>query len=239
VNNKTKLPERNQAMKRLFIFIFLLIIASSLLYFAQNPLSLETVQTHKDATQQLYMTHPLMFSIGFILIYTVSTALSLPIATLLSLLAGFIFGNIIGTFYVVFSATLGATFVFLLAKMAVGEFLKKKATYLYKKVEKPFNKNPVSYLLFMRLVPLFPFALVNIVPALFNVKNITYIWVTFVGIIPGAFVYVNVGTSLAQVSTLSDIFSPQLIIAFTLLGCFSLVPILIRKYRGTKITGAQ
>jgi uncharacterized membrane protein YdjX (TVP38/TMEM64 family) len=223
-------------MKRLFILILIIIAISAIFYLSQNPFSLEMLQQHKNDIALFYNNNPVTFSLGFIFIYIISTALALPIATLLSLTAGFVFGSIIGTFYVVLSATIGSTIIFLLTKMAVGEFLKKKASTLYNKIKVPFTENPVSYLLFMRLVPLFPFTLVNIVPALFNIKLTTYIWVTFIGIIPGSFIYVNVGTSLAEISTLSDIFSTQLIIAFTLLGCFSLVPIIIRKYKRTKST---
>lgn len=235
LNNK----EKHIKMKRIFILILSIIAISALFYLSQNPFSLDMLQQQKGAIASLYNSYPIAFSIGFIIIYTVSTAFALPIATLLSLIAGFIFGSFIGTLYVVSSATIGATLIFLFTRMAVGEFLKKKAHKLYKKVEIPFKENPISYLFFMRLVPLFPFTLVNILPALFNIKLTTYIWVTFIGIIPGTFVYVNVGTSLAQISTLSDIFSLQLIIAFTLLGCFSLVPIFIRKYKRIKSMKAK
>ena len=218
-------------MKRIFIFIFVVISASALFYFFQNPLSLEMLQQQKDNITIIYNNNPVIFSFGFILLYIVCTAFALPIATMLSLTAGFIFGNIVGTLYVVIGATIGATLIFLITRMVVGEFLRKKANKLYKKVEEPLTSNPISYLFFMRLVPLFPFTLVNIVPALFKIPLLTYVWVTFIGIIPGTFVYVNLGTSLSSIKTLNDVFSTELIIAFTLLGCFSLMPMFIRKYK--------
>lgn len=218
-------------VKRIFSIVLITLAACAIFYFATNPFSLADLQAHKDDIATLYTESPILFTLGFIVIYAVCTAFSLPIATLLSLLAGFVFGNILGTFSVVIGATIGAALIFMFARMAAGDVLKKRAGKLYKKIEQPFTENPVSYLLFMRLVPLFPFVLVNIVPALFNMRLSTYVWVTFIGIIPGTFVYVNVGTSLASIQSTADIFSTEVLIAFTLLGLFSLTPAIISKYK--------
>ena len=94
------------------------------------------------------------------------------------------------------------------------------------------RENAVSYLLFLRLVPLFPFFLVNIVPAFFDVKTRTYIWTTFIGILPGTMIYVNVGRSLGSVENPGDLVSPDLIISVALLGVAALTPILYKKWKG-------
>ena len=134
----------------------------------------------------------------------------------------------------VVSATIGATLVFLIAKSSVGETLREKAGKLYSKIEGNMRENAVGYLLFLRLVPLFPFFLINIVPAMFNVSTKVFVLTTLFGIIPGSFVYVNVGTQLADIENLKDIVSKDLLLAFGLLGLFALVPTFYKQFKKAK-----
>lgn len=124
---------------------------------------------------------------------------------------------------------MGASIIFLAAKSAIGTTLRQKAGPLYKKIESNMNQNAIGYLLFMRLVPIFPFFLVNIVPALFNIRLIPYVVTTFLGIIPGTFVYANVGRELGTIESLSDLISTETLIAFALLGLFALLPVIIKQ----------
>jgi uncharacterized membrane protein YdjX (TVP38/TMEM64 family) len=180
------------------------------------------------------MDRPLATGVIFALIYASFVALSLPVASLLTLLSGFLFGFWLGAALVISSATLGATIIFLIAKTSLGKTLRERAGPLYLKIEDYMKRDAVSYLLFMRLVPLFPFFVVNIVPALFNIPLRTFVLTTFFGIIPGSAVYVFAGQQLGQIDDPGDVFSADIIIAFALLGLFALLPSIYKKIYGRK-----
>ena len=132
------------------------------------------------------------------------------------------------------SATLGACVLFLIARSSLGSTLRDKASGFYDKFEAEMNENGFNYLLFLRLVPVFPFFIVNIVPALFNMRLSSYALATFLGILPGTTIYVNIGRSLAEIDSLSGLLTPQTIFAFVLLGLFALVPTAIKKFKSKK-----
>ena len=208
-----------------------LLIAGTYATGLHHYVSLERLQIQKLLFLDYANSTPVFSALIFVSSYTGAVALSLPVATLLTLLGGFLFGTWLGTLYVVTGATAGATIVFLIARSALGTTLREKAGGIYIKIESHMQENAVGYMLFMRLVPLFPFFLVNIVPALFNVKPRTYVLTTFFGIIPGTFVYVNLGTALGEIDTLNDLVSGKTLMAFTLLGLFALVPAVYKKIR--------
>ncbi len=196
--------------------------------------NLETIKAQRGELLSLVEAHPVVSVLAFIGLYISAVALSLPIATVLTLLGGFLFGRWIGTFAIVIGATGGATLLFLIARSALGDTLREKAGGLYNKVASNMEDNAVGYMLFMRLVPLFPFFLVNIVPALFNVRLMPYVLTTLVGIIPGTFVYANVGRELGTIESLGDLVSPSTLMAFTLLGFFALIPTLYKQMKEKK-----
>lgn len=196
--------------------------------------NLETIKAQRGHLLEMVATYPVLSVVVFIALYAVAVALSLPIATMLTLLGGFLFGSWLGTAAIVTGATAGATILFLIARSAVGETLREKAGPLYNKVAANMEKNAFGYMLFMRFMPLFPFFLVNIVPALFNVRLLPYVITTFIGIIPGTFVYANVGRELGTIESLGDLASPQTLIAFSLLGLFALIPTLYKQIKGKK-----
>lgn len=188
------------------------------------------IQDNRDTLQAWALERPVA-SVGlFVITYATCVALSLPIATLLTLLGGFLFGVWIGLGAVVVGATLGATIVFLIAQSSVGNALRQRAGPLYQKVSSHMQTNALGYLLFMRLVPIFPFFLVNIVPALFGMRVSAYVLATFIGIIPGTFVFVNFGQQLGDIAAVSDLVSPQMLVALGLLGLFVLIPTLYRQW---------
>jgi uncharacterized membrane protein YdjX (TVP38/TMEM64 family) len=189
---------------------------------------------HKDAFQSYIVENYILSILIFICVYACIVALSLPFATLMTLAGGFLFGFVGGTIAVVTAATLGATIIFFIAKSSFGETLRARAGNIYNRIERDMNNNAVGYLLFIRLVPLFPFFVVNIVPALFNVKTRTYILTTFFGILPGTAVFVNVGRSLDQIENPADLVSPDIILAIALLGLFALIPTLYQKLKRKK-----
>lgn len=224
-----------KAIKRWLPLILIVVLivaawASGLL----DMVNLETIKQQRGELLGLVEAHPILSVAIYMVLYAVVVALSLPIALIMTLTGGLLFGKWLGTAVIVFGATAGATLVFLIARSALGNTLREKAGPLYKKVAANMEQNAVGYMLFMRLVPLFPFFLVNIVPALFNVRVMPYVITTFIGIIPGTFVYANVGKELGTIESLSDIASPQTLIAFTLLGLFALIPTLYKQIKNRK-----
>lgn len=197
-----------------------------------EEVSLEAIKGQRTRLLSEVSAHPVLGVGVFVFLYSAAVALSLPVATVLTLLGGFLFGSFIGTAAIVIGATTGATILFLIARSTIGSALREKAGPFYDKIAANMERNAVGYMLFMRLVPLFPFFLVNIVPALFNVRLLPYVLTTFVGIIPGTFVYANVGRELGTIGSLSDLASPRTLVSFSLLGFFALIPTLYRQVRG-------
>lgn len=200
-------------------------------------LSFETLQQYHQFLAQRTQEHYVLTVIIFIAIYITAVAISIPGATFITLTGGFLFGLFWGTLFVVFSATIGATLLFLAVNTALGSWLERRAIRWIKKMERGFQKNAFNYLLFLRLVPLFPFWLVNIVPALLNVPLRTFLIATFIGIIPGSFVYVSVGNGLSHIfaagetPNLGIIFSTPILIPLIGLALLSLIPVLYKKFK--------
>ena len=181
--------------------------------------------------------HPILAPLTYIAIYAVATALSLPGGIFLSIFGGFFFGLPWAILYVVIGATLGATTIFLSASTAIGDYLQKKAGKNLLKLRAGFQKHAWSYMLFLRLIPLFPFWLVNIAPAFFGIKLSTYLWTTALGILPGVYIYTQAGEGLGEIFdrdqafTFASIFSWKLRIAFILIACLLLLPVVIKRWR--------
>jgi len=173
----------------------------------------------------------------YIAIYAASVALSVPGASILTIAGGLLFGQWFGSVYVVFGATLGAIGVFLIARTALGDALRRRAGPAMQKMETGFQENALSYLLVLRLIPLFPFFLVNIVPAFLGVKLRTYVIGTFIGIIPGSFVYATVGAGLGGIFdqngefSLTGILTPEITAALIGLAVLALLPVAYKKFR--------
>lgn len=214
----------------LLLFLVVVAWASGL----TEAINLETIKSHRDSLQDSVSSAPVASILLFISVYAASVALSLPIATFLTLLGGFLFGLWAGTAAIVIGATSGATVLFLVTRSSVGDTLRTKAGSLYNRISDNMERNAVGYMLFMRLVPLFPFFLVNIVPALFNVRLSAYILTTLVGIVPGTLVYANAGKQLGTIETLGDLASTQTLLAFTLLGVFALIPGIYKQLKNGK-----
>jgi uncharacterized membrane protein YdjX (TVP38/TMEM64 family) len=173
----------------------------------------------------------------YIVVYAALTALSVPGGAVLTVAGGFLFGAVVGTVYVVIGATIGAVAVFLAARTAIGDLLRAKAGPALRKMEAGFQADAFSYLLVLRLVPLFPFFLVNIVPAFLGVRLRTYAVATLIGIIPGSFVFASVGAGLGSVFdkgqgfTLEGVLTTEVVVALVGLSVLSLLPVAYRKLR--------
>ena len=170
-------------------------------------------------------------------IYAICVAVSIPGATILTLTGGFLFGTLFGTVFIVLSATIGASMIFFATKTAFAEIFTKKAGPFLQKLEKGFQNNAFSYLLVLRLVPLFPFWLINIVPAVLNVRFKTFFIATLFGIIPGTAVYASIGNGLGaifdqdQTPNLGIIFQPNVLLPLLALALLSIVPVVYKKLK--------
>lgn len=199
--------------------------------------SLDTLRTYHKHLKMFVEMHPILLPVLFCLAYIVLTALSVPGAIFLTLLGGYLFPQPFSTIYVVFSATCGATLIFLAARTALRDFLKRKAGPFLQKMEKAFKENAASYLLFLRFVPLFPFWLVNIAPAFFDVPLTTFVWTTLVGIVPAVFVFTLAGAGLDKILesnepfSINTFFNTEIKLALILLGITALVPIVVKKFK--------
>lgn len=202
----------------------------------QRYLNLAALKANRQALLEFHAAHRLATVSGFMAVYIVQTALSLPGAAILSLAAGAIFGTIMGTIYANIAATIGATLAFLVTRYLLRDAVLSRFGTKLEGLNRELELRGLNYLLFLRLVPIFPFFLINLAAGLTRLPLRTFFFGTMLGIIPGGFVYVNAGASLATIDSLAGIASPRVLGAFALLGLFALVPVLYGKITAQKRT---
>ncbi len=221
------------------------IVAGLVLFFAlggQQYLSFSALAEHRVVLLDWYAANTMLAALGFWVIYALAVAFSLPGAVWLTLIGGFVFGTWLSMALVVSSATVGAVLIFLAARYALADYLHAKAGAMVHKMEEGFRENALSYLLVLRLVPIFPFWLVNLVPALLGMRLGSYTIGTFVGIIPGSFVYCSLGNGLGALiekgeqPDLGIIFQPSVLTPIVGLAVLSIIPVVYKKIRGRKET---
>lgn len=192
-------------------------------------LTVAALKANRQALQDYYAAHTVIMVAGFMAVYIVQTALSLPGAAVLSLAAGAIFGSVMGTVYANIAATMGATLAFLVTRYVFRDAVLTRFGSRLEGMNRELETRGFNYLLFLRLVPLFPFFLINLAAGLTRLPLRTFFLGTMLGIIPGGFVFVNAGASLATIDSLSGIVSPRVLGSFALLGLFALIPVLYNK----------
>ncbi|TVP88597.1 MAG: pyridine nucleotide-disulfide oxidoreductase [Pseudomonadaceae bacterium] len=185
--------------------------------------NLETIKAQQSSLEQHVSSQPLLASAIYFVVYVVVTALSLPGAALMTLIGGALFGLGWGLLLVSFASTLGATLAMLISRFLLRDWVKAKFGQRLARIDKGVEREGGFYLFALRLVPAFPFFLINLAMGLTKLKTSTYWWVTQLGMLPGTVVYVNAGRELGQVDSLGGILSPGLIGAFVLLGLFPLI----------------
>ena len=215
------------------------LIAGFVAFFALDLnrfVSLDALKENRETLRMLVSDNGIVAILVFAAIYAAVTAFSLPGGAIMTLTGGFLFGWVGGGLIVVVGATVGATALFLIARTALGDVLHAKAGPFVSKMEDGFRQNALSYLLVLRLIPLFPFWLVNLVPAFLNVSLRVYVLGTFFGMIPGALVYASVGNGLSMVfegggePDLGLILAPEILIPIIGLAALALIPVIYKKF---------
>lgn len=213
-------------MKAGKIFVVVIVIAAIAAFFAFDLgryFSLDYFKSQQAAIDAYYVAKPLIVAGLFFLVYVAVTALSIPGAAVLTLVAGAIFGLFWGTILVSFASSIGATLAFLVSRFVLGDMVQSRFGDKLKAINAGVDKEGGFYLFTLRLVPAFPFFVINLVMGLTRMKTLTFYWVSQLGMLLGTIVYVNAGTELGKITSLKGILSPGLIVSFVLLGIFPLI----------------
>lgn len=211
------------SVKKAAIIVALLAVIGGGSYLLKDYLTFEAIKEYQGEVEQYYDENTVVFTLGYFVGYIVVTALSLPGAAVLTLLAGAIFKLVPGTILVSFASSIGATLAFLVSRLLFGTAIQERYGDKLRKINEGVEKEGAFYLFTLRLVPAFPFFLINLLMGLTKIRTLTFYWVSQVGMLAGTIVYVNAGTQLASIESPGGILSPGLILSFVLLGVFPLI----------------
>lgn len=229
------MKQERKILPLLPLLVILLIMASLSILAYAHPWSWKALQTTQGSIISFGLAHPFWTPVLFILVYIICALISFPGIFMLSIFAGFLFQQPFSTFYVVLASTVGASLLFLIARTAFGEHLYRKAGHRMTALKEGFLENAASYLLFLRLFPLFPYWIVNLAGAFFNVRFRTFAWTTFIGMIPSVFIYAQAGQGFAVMLEQAEqphaaaLWNANMIIALIGLSALSLIPLLFSK----------
>jgi len=209
--------------------------AATALIFFRDYLSFSVISEHYRTLADWRDAHFTVAVAAFMAVYVAMVAFSVPGAVWPTLIGGFLFGTALGAVLVVTSATVGAFLIYLAARTALGGALRSRASGWLGRMEQGFREGEISYLLIMRLVPVVPFFVANLAPAFLGVRAWTYVWTTFVGIIPGTVVYISIGAGLGEqfergeAPDLGVIFEPHVLGPLLGLALLAALPLLLKK----------
>lgn len=217
-------------LNKIAILTALFLIVGLFFYFDLGRyLSLEYLKQSQARFQQLYEQHRVVVLGSYMVIYVVVTALSLPGAAVMTLAGGGLFGLVTGTIAVSFASTIGATCACLASRFFLRDWVQNKFGEKLHTVNEGIEKEGAFYLFSLRLIPIFPFFIINLLMGLTTMPIRTYFWVSQLGMLPATIVYVNAGNELAKIDSLTGILSPSLIASFAVLGLF---PLIVKKLMG-------
>ena len=231
-------------MKKIRNFLPLIILIIGLVLFiilgGARYISFNALSQYYQSLQEFVYKHYYLSSLLFTTVYIVAVSLSFPGAAILTLLGGFLFGVWWGTFWTIIASTIGAVITYFAVNSAFGTFFKRKVTGRLRTIQQGFSENEFYYLLTLRLLPIFPFFIINIASGIVGVRMRNFIIASMLGMAPCAFIYAWVGSSLGtmvvdqgQNNMASSIFlQPSIIIPLVLLAILSLLPVLIKKIKG-------
>lgn len=209
--------------KILLLVVIVALIGSFFLFDLGQYFSLDFFKSQQARIDTYYQTHPWQTALVYFGIYIAVTALSLPGAALMTLVGGAIFGLLVGTVIVSFASSIGATLAFLVSRFLLRDMVQSKFGNHLQPINAGIEEDGGFYLFTLRLVPAFPFFVINLVMGLTPIRILTFYLVSQIGMLAGTLVYVNAGTQIAQIESLSGILSPGLIASFVLLGVFPLI----------------
>ena len=213
-------------MKKINLLIIVAVLIAFIAIFfpyISEFLSLEYIKEQQQVFENYYKENPFFVISSFFIIYILLVSFSIPQAAILTILSGALFGFVLGTIIASFASSIGALFVFLIARFVLGDKLQKKYPHRFKKINEGIEKEGSFYLFSLRLVPVFPFFLINLLMGITKIKAYKYYAITQIGALPGTMVYVYLGTTLADLDSLQGQIPIGLIIAFTLIGVAPLV----------------
>lgn len=209
--------------KIIIVLVIILLIAAFKIFNLGDYLTLSYIKESKARFQEMYAGNRFAVIAGYMIIYILMTSLSLPGAAIMTLAGGALFGLVVGTIAVSFASTAGATLACFVSRFILRDWVQGKFGDKLKTVNEGVEKEGAFYLFTMRLIPVIPFWLINLVMGLTKMRMITFYWVSQLGMLAGTIVYVNAGRELAKIDSLAGILSPTLILSFVLLGLFPLI----------------
>lgn len=225
-----------QHLKKVLILLAALLAVGIFFYFDLGRfLTLEYIKESQAGFQQLYAEHRLSVIAAYMSIYILVTALSLPGAVVMTLAGGGLFGLGVGSLVISFASTIGATLACLVARTLLRDWVQQKFGDKLVTINDGIAREGGFYLFTLRLIPIFPFFMINLVMGLTTIRLTTFFWVSQLGMLPGTIVYVNAGKELAKIDSPAGILSPELLLSFVLLGLFplamkKLLPLLKKRF---------
>ncbi|MBU0676268.1 MAG: TVP38/TMEM64 family protein [Proteobacteria bacterium] len=224
---KTASSGSSKAITRISILCLIVLVVAAFRHFDLGQyLTLDYIKSSQERFQSLYQMNRFQVIAAYMAIYILVTALSLPGAAILTLAGGGLFGLMVGTVVVSFASTIGATLACLFSRFILRDWVQKRFGAKLVTINSGINQEGAFYLFSLRLVPVFPFFVINLLMGLTRMSLFTYFWVSQIGMLAGTIVYVNAGKELAKIDSLSGIMSPGLLISFAVLGLF---PITVKK----------
>jgi uncharacterized membrane protein YdjX (TVP38/TMEM64 family) len=218
--------DTNRKKKIVILVVVISLIVAFKVFNLGQYLTLSYLKESLDKFNDLYEKHQALVIAGYFIIYVLTTSLSLPGASPLGIVGGALFGFWVATLVVSFASTIGATLACFVSRFLLRDWVQSKFSDKITKVNEGIEKEGVFYLFTLRLIPIFPFWMINLVMGLTKMPLLRFYWVSQIGMLPGTMVYVNAGKELAKIESVKGIFSPRLIISFALLGIF---PIAVKK----------
>ena len=212
--------------KILIILIFIISFLSVLIFDLDQLLSFENIKKSQNSLQSLINENYLFYYVIFFIVYILITTFALPFAAIKTIIAGALFGLIPGVLLTSFASSIGSTLCFLMSRFVLRNYIENKYRKYLEKVNSGIIKDGIFYLFFLRLSPIFPFFIINLIFGLTKMKATTFYIVSQIGMLIGTVVFVNAGVQLAKINSINDILSFEIIISFMLIG---LVPFIIKK----------
>ena len=206
--------------KAILVLVLLGAIVAYFVFDLGQILSLENFKASQSEIVAAKDANPILYIAGFFILYVAVTGLSIPGAAIMSLVAGALFGVLVGTISVSFASTLGATLAFLSARFVLRDWVQGKFGERLRAIDEGLEKDGAFYLFTLRLIPVFPFFVINLLMGLTRIKTRTFFWVSQLGMLPATIVYVNAGTQISRIESTSGLLSPTLIASFVALAFF-------------------